>query len=323
MNTVLPLAAQTISTGETVMFWIAAPLLVLAALGVALCRKAVHSAVCMVAAMLILALLYIQQGGLFLGVVQVVVYTGAIMMMILFVVMMVGVSASDNYRKSSTGLRWFAWLAGAGLIALLTCAVVASKLPVFGRLADAAGSDNPVAVGISIFTEHTHTLVLADVLLITAVVGSMLLNHADRLLPKADQRHTLAARWNAWRTHGTHLGQLPAPGVYATTNAVDVPAISGETGEPIEASVSRVLRARGEARTLATVEPKAAAALRGERSGDKSKGLHGAAATKAVGRSGAWGMPGQGAPTGLRQPGKREVEAAGPQPVQGKEGEDK
>ncbi|MDK6690046.1 hypothetical protein QP246_11480, partial [Aerococcus urinae] len=73
MNTLLPLAAQSISTGETVMFWVAAPLLVLAALGVALCRKAVHSAICMVAAMLILALLYIEQGGLFLGVVQVVV----------------------------------------------------------------------------------------------------------------------------------------------------------------------------------------------------------------------------------------------------------
>ena len=323
MNTLLPLAAQSISTGETVMFWVAAPLLVLAALGVALCRKAVHSAICMVAAMLILALLYIEQGGLFLGVVQVVVYTGAIMMMILFVVMMVGVSASDNYRKSTASLRWFAYLAGAVLIALLTCAIVASKLPAVGHLADANGADNPVAVGISIFTQHTHTLVLADVLLITAVVGSMLLNHADRLAPKADQRHTLAARWNAWRTRGTHIGQLPAPGVYASTNAVDVPAISGETGEPIEASVSRVLRARGEARTLSTVEPSASAALREQRHGDKAKGLHGREATQAVGRSGAWGMPGQSAPTGLMQPGKREVEKAHSQTVEGKEGEDK
>ncbi|MDO4666099.1 MAG: NADH-quinone oxidoreductase subunit J [Actinomycetaceae bacterium] len=314
MNTVSAAAHMpAIATGEAVMFWILAPLMIVAAIGLASCRKAVHGALCMVAIMLGLALIYISEGGIFIGVVQVVVYTGAIMMMIVFVIMMIGVAASDNYQKTSRSLRTVSWLAGAVIIALLSGFILMANLPISGKLVSPLGVDNPVAVGLSIFRDHTFSLVIADILLITAVVGSMLLNHADRLTVKATQINTLKARWESWRTRGIHIGQVPAPGVYATSNAVDVPAISGETGAPIPESVSRVLRARGLERDLGVAHPQTAEKLREQRHG--GPGLHGSAANRSVARAGGFGMPGQKVTTGLMQ--KKSTEVAPTDPDRG------
>ena len=84
------------------------------------------------------------------------------------------------------------------------------------------------------------------------------------------------------------------PGVYAETNALDVPAISGETQRPVSESVPRVVRVRGEERSLGEASPWTARALAAEISGDVS--LHGAKTSTLVARSGAAGMPGPGAP---------------------------
>src|SRR5690606_24895652 len=69
-------AGLEISGGETVLFWVVAPLMVLAALGLLFVRRAVHAAMCLVFVMISMAILYIAQEAPFLGVVQVVVYTG-------------------------------------------------------------------------------------------------------------------------------------------------------------------------------------------------------------------------------------------------------
>ena len=68
-------------------------------------RKAVHSALWLASTMICLAILYIMQGAVFLGVVQVVVYTGAVMMLFLFVLMLVGVDASDSLVETLRGQR--------------------------------------------------------------------------------------------------------------------------------------------------------------------------------------------------------------------------
>ena len=81
----------TVQTPETVLFWFLAPLSVLAALGMLLVKKAVHSALLLAWVMVTLAIFYIAQGAVFLGIVQVVVYTGAVMMLFLFILMLVGV----------------------------------------------------------------------------------------------------------------------------------------------------------------------------------------------------------------------------------------
>ena len=97
---------MTASGGEAVLFWVLAPLMVLAALGLLFARKAVHAAICVVFVMISLAILYIAQEAAFLGVVQIVVYTGAVMMLFLFVLMLVGVDASDSLVETIRGQRF-------------------------------------------------------------------------------------------------------------------------------------------------------------------------------------------------------------------------
>ncbi|HEX2704185.1 MAG TPA: NADH-quinone oxidoreductase subunit J, partial [Candidatus Lustribacter sp.] len=82
-------------TGEAVMFWILAPISVLAALGLLFLRKAVHAALGVALTMVILGIFYLAQQADFLGIVQVFVYTGAVMMLFLFVLMLIGVDSSD------------------------------------------------------------------------------------------------------------------------------------------------------------------------------------------------------------------------------------
>ena len=97
---------------EAAMFWILAPVAIIAALGMLLVKKAVHSAILMAWVMITLAIFYIAQGALFLGIVQIVVYTGAVMMLFLFVLMLgvvaVGFSvmqATLVYRGSPVAMR--------------------------------------------------------------------------------------------------------------------------------------------------------------------------------------------------------------------------
>ena len=87
------------------LFWILAPIMVLAALGILFVRKAVHAALLLAVVMIGLALLYLLQGAPFLFAVQIIVYTGAILMLFLFVVMLVGVDASDSLVETIRGQR--------------------------------------------------------------------------------------------------------------------------------------------------------------------------------------------------------------------------
>ena len=91
-----------------------APIAVLAALGVLFSKKAVHSALLLAATMLCLAVLYLAQDAPFLGVVQVVVYTGAVMMLFLFVLMLVGVDSADSLVETLRGQRVAAVAGGLG-----------------------------------------------------------------------------------------------------------------------------------------------------------------------------------------------------------------
>ena len=68
----------------------------LGALGLIFSKKAVHAALCLCAVMICLALFYMAQGAVFLGIVQIVVYTGAVMMLFLFVLMLIGVDAATR-----------------------------------------------------------------------------------------------------------------------------------------------------------------------------------------------------------------------------------
>ena len=110
-------------TGAEVAFWMLAPVMVLGALGMILARKPVHSALCLAAVMISLAVQYAAQDAPFLFVVQIIVYTGAILMLFLFVMMLVGVDAADSLVETIKGQRPLAVLAGAAFGALLILAV--------------------------------------------------------------------------------------------------------------------------------------------------------------------------------------------------------
>src|SRR3954449_7114425 len=93
-------------------FWVLAPIMVIAALGILFVRKAVHAALLLAIVMMSLAVLYLALEAPFLFAVQIIVYTGAILMLFLFVVMLVGVDASDSVVETIRGQRLFAILGG-------------------------------------------------------------------------------------------------------------------------------------------------------------------------------------------------------------------
>ncbi len=101
-------------TAEAVFFWILATISVVAALGLLFAKKAVHAAISVALVMVILGIFYVIQGAEFLGIVQVFVYTGAVMMLFLFVLMLVGVDSSDSLVETIKGQRWVGVLLGLG-----------------------------------------------------------------------------------------------------------------------------------------------------------------------------------------------------------------
>jgi NADH-quinone oxidoreductase subunit J len=241
-------AALEISGGETFLFWVLAPLMVLAALGLLFVKRAVHAAMCLVFVMVSLAIMYIAQEAPFLGVVQVVVYTGAVMMLFLFVLMLVGVDASDSLTETIRGQRWIGVLIGIGLAVVLGGVVGRAAFPPAVGLAggDPGGVANPQALARVLFGDYVLAMEAVGVLLVTAAVGALVLTHRRRLTPKQTQRSVADSRIKAL-PDGVVLTPLPSPGVYARSNAMDTPAL-GPDGEQVPQSVSRVLRIRGQER---------------------------------------------------------------------------
>src|SRR3954470_11532290 len=123
-----------IGTGEQFAFWILGTLAVIGALGMVLARNAVHSALWLVVTMLCLGFLYVVNQAPFLGAVQIIVYTGAIMMLFLFVLMLVGRDASDSLIETLRGQRVAAILLGAAFAILVGTGLARSLggVPVVG-----------------------------------------------------------------------------------------------------------------------------------------------------------------------------------------------
>ena len=237
-------AATDTGTGEAVTFWVLGPLAVLAALGMLASKKAVHSALFLALTMLSLAVLYLAQDAPFLGVVQVVVYTGAVMMLFLFVLMLVGVDSADSLVETLRGQRVAAVLAAVGFGALLVFALGDAVVTNEG-LAQANSAGNVEGLANLIFARYVFVFEVTSALLITAAIGAMILAHRERHVPKATQRDLSVQRFRG----GQYAAPLPSPGVYARHNAVDTPALLPD-GSPADASVSRVLVARGDVRTV-------------------------------------------------------------------------
>jgi NADH-quinone oxidoreductase subunit J len=250
------------STGEAVQFWVLGTVAVLGAVGTVLMKKAVHAALCLAGTMIVLAVFYLAQGAYFLGVVQIVVYTGAIMMLFLFVVMLVGITAADSLKETLKGQRWLAVLCGVGFGILLIAGIANASLHHFAGTGRANSGGNVQGIARLVFTNYVWAFEITGALLITAAVGAMVLTHRERTEQAATQREQAEQRVR----EGKQVTPLPAPGVYARHNAVDIPGLLPD-GTTAMNSVSATLIARGQVRDVSRTSLRALAELE-QRSGD-------------------------------------------------------
>lgn len=224
---------------ETVLFWVFAAVAVAGALGVVAAPKAVYSAIWLAVTMIALAVLYIVQDAPFLGVVQIVVYTGAVMMLFLFVLMLIGVDSSQSLVETLRGQRVAAITVGVGFGILLIAGIGSVSVSGVVGLEQANNEGNVEGLAALIFTDYLWAFELTGALLITATLGAMLLAHRERFEHRKTQRELAAERF----APGGHPTTLPNPGVYARHNAVDVPARLPD-GSGSELSVSAILQIR-------------------------------------------------------------------------------
>ncbi len=229
---------------EAVMFWILAPLAVAAALGMLFAKKAVHSALLLAWVMITLAIFYIAEDALFLGIVQVIVYTGAVMMLFLFILMLVGVDSSDSLVENIRGQRPTAITAAIGLGGLIISLLGRATIGVEAiGLQEANSAGNVQAIAEELFTKYVWAFEVVSALLITAALGAMVLAHSTATKSRTAQRDQSIARFRG-ASLATAAG-LPNSGVYSRHNAVDVPGLLPD-GTPAPTSVSATLEARGD-----------------------------------------------------------------------------
>ncbi|MFC5285991.1 NADH-quinone oxidoreductase subunit J [Actinokineospora guangxiensis] len=242
MSAMLLAQQATVTTGEAAAFWVLGPLALAGGLGMIFARNAVHSALFLVLTMLSLGVIYMVQQAPFLGFVQIIVYTGAIMMLFLFVLMLVGRDSSDSVVEVLRGQRLWATVLGVAMAVLIVGALAraltdVTPLNLAGEQAN-GGEGNVANLGKAIFTDYLLPFELTSALLITAAIGAMILGHIDRVRAgKRSQRELVIARF---RGEHDRPSPLPGPGVFATANSVATPALLPD-GSVAPESLSRIL----------------------------------------------------------------------------------
>jgi NADH-quinone oxidoreductase subunit J len=213
-----------VTNGEAWAFWILAPIALLGAIGMVLLRNAIHSALSLVATMMCLGLFYLVEEGPFLGLVQIIVYTGAIMILFLFVLMLVGRDSSDSLVETLRGQRIAALLAGIAFALLVAVAVgrAFNGQPVknLDTVNSANNGTNVNAIAELLFTKYLFAFELTSALLIVAAVGAMVLAHIERDGPRRSQRSLARERIRSGRPQ-----PLPGPGHLSSGGAIGTPAL--------------------------------------------------------------------------------------------------
>jgi NADH-quinone oxidoreductase subunit J len=225
-----------------VSFWVLGPLSVAGALGTVLLRNAIHSALALVATMFSLGAFYLIEQGPFLGLVQIIVYTGAIMILFLFVLMLIGRDSSDSLVETLRGQRWAAALFGVGFAALVAVALGRAFTDIKPKDLDGpnAGGSNVHSIAALLFTRYLFAFELTSALLIVAAVAAMVLAHVERDDAKPTQKSLARARIRSGRPQ-----PLPGPGVLSSGNSIGTPALLPD-GSISKESVMAGLRAAEE-----------------------------------------------------------------------------
>jgi NADH-quinone oxidoreductase subunit J len=238
MSHVLAAGTNADVTTEQTVFWILAVASVGSGLAMITVRRAVHCALMLAVVMLSLATMYAMLGAPFLAFVQIIVYTGAVLMLFLFVIMLIGSTSADSLVETIKGQRLAAGLAAIGLLVLLALAIGHAAIGAAPPATAANGSANLTGIATLIFTTYVLPFEVTSALLITAALVAMVLAHRERTSPKPTQRD-LASR----RVASGELAPEPPPGVYALHDAADRPALLPD-GSTSDRSVAAALSQR-------------------------------------------------------------------------------
>ena len=161
---------------ETFLFFLFAVVAVVGALGMLIVRNPISSALWMIMTLFAIACLYITLDAEFIGVVQVLIYAGAIMVLFLFVIMLLNLDSMPRMEQ----LDWrkvAAFVLGIVVLAELL-AVISLRLDVLpeavasSEAAEAASANN---IGLALLTEHAFSLEMIGVLLLAATIGAVML----------------------------------------------------------------------------------------------------------------------------------------------------
>ena len=177
---------------EGFVFVVASAMVLAGAIGVVVRSHPVHCALSLVLTLFGVAVLFIAQDAQFLAVVQVIVYAGAIVVMFLFVIMLLGVDRAESLRiESLKGQRPLAAIVGIGAIGMMLIAIfVAGRHQTAPAVGTAVGGEQNVnALARSLFGTHVFAFEVTSVLLVIAVVGTVLL--ARRPAPSLDKLRKL------------------------------------------------------------------------------------------------------------------------------------
>ena len=178
---------------EPYIFWPVAVVSLGSAIGMLLARNPVHSALMLVLNFFTLAIFYILLQGVFLAAAQVIVYAGAIMVLFLFVIMLLGVDREDPVDEPIRFQRplaiAFAIAMAGGVIFALRSAFERST---FRGLDEVNGAGNVQAIGRRLFTTYTFPFEVTSILLIVAAIGAMVIAHRrageDEEQPEEEER---------------------------------------------------------------------------------------------------------------------------------------
>jgi NADH-quinone oxidoreductase subunit J len=173
--------------GDVIAFWILAPVSVVAAGGMVLSRKAIHSALWLVVNFFTLSVFFLILGSPFLFVVQIIVYAGAIMVLFLFVIMLLGVDRELPLTERIRGLRFTSIVLGIALIVGLFVAIgigigfARETLPDMNAV---NRGGNVRALANVLFNRFFFPFELTSVLLIVAAIGAVM--HGRRRISEED-----------------------------------------------------------------------------------------------------------------------------------------
>ncbi|MDR0837795.1 MAG: NADH-quinone oxidoreductase subunit J [Propionibacteriaceae bacterium] len=229
---------------DALTFWVSAPLIVIFALLTVLSRKTVHAALSLCALMVALGVLYASLQAPFLFVAQIIVYTGSVMMIFLFTMMLIGIDSAEDLKETLAGHRVVTAVGVFGLAGLLVFAVAGAVNGPEVGLEEANAAGNAVGIAELVFSRYAFAFEVASAMVVVAAIGAMILAHTERLSPRRRQRELLEERLRDWASDGADLGPRPGPGVYARHNSIEYPAL-GPHDAVVAESISETLVVRG------------------------------------------------------------------------------